>query len=85
MYSCILIIINFFLMSNNSFFFFFPFTYFPHGGCPSPWACGAYPRAGHALDYHSVNVMGPNNLKERERVLLRRRIYIYIFYLILKI
>ena len=20
------------------------------GGCPSPWACGAYPRAGHGYD-----------------------------------
>ena len=48
MYSCILIIINFFLTCTNSFFFFL--TYCPHGGCLSPWDCGAYPRAGHADD-----------------------------------
>jgi hypothetical protein len=33
-------------MSTNSFFFFLQFIA-PMGGCPSPWACGAYPRAGH--------------------------------------
>jgi hypothetical protein len=38
-------------MSNNSFFFFFfSLLIAPMGGCPSPWAGGAYPRAGHADD-----------------------------------
>ena len=45
MYSCILIIIIIiFLMSTNS--FFFSSLIAPMGGCPSPWACGAYPKAG---------------------------------------
>ena len=33
-------------MSTN---FFFPQFIAPMGGCPSPWACGAYPKAGHVL------------------------------------
>ena len=47
MYSCI-IIFFFFLMSTHSFFFFLHLLP-PWGGCPSPWACGAYPMAGHDL------------------------------------
>ena len=35
MYSCVLII------------FFFLHLLPPWGGCPSPWACGAYPMAEH--------------------------------------
>ena len=32
-------------MSTHS--FFFSSLIAPGGACPSPWACGAYPRAGH--------------------------------------
>ena len=40
-----------YLYTNNFFFnvyyFFFLHLLPPWGGCPSPWACGAYPRAMH--------------------------------------
>jgi hypothetical protein len=46
----------FFLMSTNSFFFSLQFIA-PMGGCPSPWACGAYPRAGHVLLIRDIDLI----------------------------
>jgi hypothetical protein len=52
--------IFFFLLIHVFFFFFFLYVYYKFffgvGGCPSPGACWAYPRAGpvHAISFIGV-------------------------------
>jgi hypothetical protein len=66
MYSCILRIIIIFLMSTNSFIYLFNLLP-PWGGCPSPWACGAYPRAGHGWGAVAISSIPDSVLFARKR------------------
>ena len=59
-------------MSTNSFFLFFNLLP-PWGGCPNPWACGAYPKAGHddKSNHHGTDAIDSKETIKRK---IRRHI-----------